>query len=88
MIMFGVAEILFSQIPDFDQIWWLSYVAAGMSFTYSSIGLALGISKVVGMYDYVSTIKEQSHVKVVKINESSIGNMFFSFEKLIKNSFY
>lgn len=47
MIMFGVAEILFSQIPDFDQIWWLSYVAAGMSFTYSSIGLALGISKVV-----------------------------------------
>ncbi|XP_077249761.1 amino acid permease 3-like isoform X1 [Tasmannia lanceolata] len=47
MIMFGVAEILFSQIPDFDQIWWLSIVAAVMSFTYSSIGLALGITKVV-----------------------------------------
>ncbi|XP_077224899.1 amino acid permease 3-like [Tasmannia lanceolata] len=47
MIAFGVAEILFSQIPDFDQIWWLSIVAAVMSFTYSSIGLALGIAKVV-----------------------------------------
>ncbi|KAK6938369.1 Amino acid transporter, transmembrane domain [Dillenia turbinata] len=47
MIMFGVAEIIFSQIPDFDQIWWLSIVAAVMSFTYSSIGLGLGISKVV-----------------------------------------
>ncbi|GFY85395.1 amino acid permease 3 [Actinidia rufa] len=47
MIMFGVTEILFSQIPDFDQIWWLSIVAAIMSFTYSSIGLALGIGKVV-----------------------------------------
>ncbi|KAK9167426.1 hypothetical protein Scep_002617 [Stephania cephalantha] len=46
MIMFGVAEIIFSQIPDFDQIWWLSIVAAVMSFTYSSIGLALGAVKV------------------------------------------
>ncbi|KAK9162360.1 hypothetical protein Syun_003262 [Stephania yunnanensis] len=46
MIMFGVAEIIFSQIPDFDQIWWLSIVAAVMSFTYSSIGLALGVVKV------------------------------------------
>ncbi|KAL6962220.1 Amino acid permease 3 [Sarracenia purpurea var. burkii] len=46
MIMFGVVEIFFSQIPDFDQIWWLSIVAAVMSFTYSIIGLALGIGKV------------------------------------------
>ncbi|KAL1812043.1 hypothetical protein ACET3Z_022108 [Daucus carota] len=46
MIAFGAMEILFSQIPDFDQISWLSIVAAIMSFTYSSIGLALGISKV------------------------------------------
>ncbi|KAG6396265.1 hypothetical protein SASPL_142411 [Salvia splendens] len=43
MIAFGVTQILFSQIPDFDQIWWLSIVAAIMSFTYSSIGLGLGI---------------------------------------------
>lgn len=48
MIAFGAMEILFSQIPDFDQISWLSIVAAVMSFTYSSIGLALGISKVAG----------------------------------------
>lgn len=46
MILFGIIEIIFSQIPDFDQIWWLSIVAAVMSFTYSSIGLALGIVKV------------------------------------------
>lgn len=46
MIIFGVVEILFSQIPDFDQIWWLSIVAAVMSFTYSTIGLGLGIGKV------------------------------------------
>ncbi|XP_073279248.1 amino acid permease 3-like [Primulina huaijiensis] len=46
MIAFGITQILFSQIPDFDQIWWLSIVAAVMSFTYSSIGLGLGIAKV------------------------------------------
>ncbi|KAH9623675.1 hypothetical protein KSS87_000251 [Heliosperma pusillum] len=49
MIIFGVAQIFLSQIPDFDQIWWLSYVAAIMSFTYSSIGLGLGIAKVAGL---------------------------------------
>ncbi|KAG0483055.1 hypothetical protein HPP92_011139 [Vanilla planifolia] len=47
MIIFGVTQIIFSQIPDFDQIWWLSIVAAVMSFTYSSIGLALGVVQVV-----------------------------------------
>ncbi|CAL4981936.1 unnamed protein product [Urochloa decumbens] len=42
MILFGVAEI-----PDLDQIWWLSIVAAAMSFTYSAIGLALGVMQTV-----------------------------------------
>ncbi|XP_077231400.1 amino acid permease 4-like [Tasmannia lanceolata] len=46
MIMFGITEVLFSQIPDFDQVWWLSIVAAIMSFTYSTVGLSLGIAKV------------------------------------------
>ncbi|XP_020203977.1 amino acid permease 4 [Cajanus cajan] len=46
MIIFGICEIFLSQIPDFDQIWWLSTVAAIMSFTYSTIGLSLGIAKV------------------------------------------
>jgi hypothetical protein len=48
MIIFGVAEIFFSQIPDFDQISWLSILAAVMSFTYSSIGLGLGVVQVIG----------------------------------------
>ncbi|XP_074320995.1 amino acid permease 3-like [Silene latifolia] len=47
MIAFGIAEVIFSQIPDFDQISWLSIVAAVMSFTYSSIGLTLGIVQVI-----------------------------------------
>ncbi|MDV3201080.1 MAG: hypothetical protein Q8877_02640 [Sweet potato little leaf phytoplasma] len=48
MISFGVIQILLSQIPNFDKIWWLSIVATIMSFTYSTIGLALGIAKISG----------------------------------------
>jgi amino acid permease len=48
MILFGIFQIVLSQIPDFDRIWWLSIVAAIMSFGYSSIGLSLAIAKVAG----------------------------------------
>ncbi|XP_047320199.1 amino acid permease 3-like [Impatiens glandulifera] len=46
MLIFGAIQLFLSQIPDFDQISWLSIVAAIMSFTYSIIGLSLGIAKV------------------------------------------
>ncbi|XP_057419766.1 amino acid permease 2-like isoform X2 [Lotus japonicus] len=46
MISFGVIQIFFSQIPDFHQTWWLSILAAIMSFTYSLISLYLGITKI------------------------------------------
>ena len=49
MISFGIVEIIFSQISGFDQLWRLSIVAAVISFTYSTIGLGLGIGKVIGM---------------------------------------
>ena len=46
MIMFGIMQLILSQIPYFDQLWWLSIVADVMSFSYSSIGLGLCIGKV------------------------------------------
>ena len=48
MIAFGVREIILSQVPNFDKLSWLSTVAAIMSFSYSGIGLAIGIAKVAG----------------------------------------
>ena len=54
MITFGIIEIIFSQIPDFDQVWWLSIVAAIMSFTYSSVGLGLGVAKVAGYTHFLT----------------------------------
>ncbi|KAL5227355.1 hypothetical protein ABZP36_015620 [Zizania latifolia] len=67
MIIFGVAEIFFSQIPDFDQISWLSMLAAVMSFTYSAIGLALGIVQVVG-----TTRRAMIHLQVSHVIEIDV----------------
>ncbi|GMY30762.1 probable amino acid permease 7 isoform X1 [Fagus crenata] len=47
MLMFGLIQIIMSQIPDFHNMEWLSVVAAIMSFTYSFIGLGLGFAKVI-----------------------------------------
>lgn len=48
MLIFGIIQIVTSQIPNFHNMAWLSVVAALMSFCYSFIGLGLGFSKVIG----------------------------------------
>ncbi|KAF7064381.1 hypothetical protein CFC21_070712 [Triticum aestivum] len=56
MIGFGAAQIVFSQIPNFDQIRWLSVVASAMSFAYSGIGLGLGIAQTVANGGFGGTL--------------------------------
>ncbi|KAL3689006.1 hypothetical protein R1sor_015315 [Riccia sorocarpa] len=48
MAIFGATQILFSQIRDFAETWWLSVLATIMSFTYSGIGLGLIMAKLIG----------------------------------------
>ncbi|XP_020238637.1 probable amino acid permease 7 [Cajanus cajan] len=47
MVLFGLIQVIMSFIPDLHTMAWLSVVAAIMSFTYSFIGLGLGIATVV-----------------------------------------
>ncbi|KAI7731190.1 hypothetical protein M8C21_030261 [Ambrosia artemisiifolia] len=47
MFLFGVIQIVMSQIPDFHSMMWVSFIAAIMSFCYASIGFGLGIAKVI-----------------------------------------
>ncbi|PKI35690.1 probable amino acid permease 7 [Punica granatum] len=47
MLLFGLVQIVMSQIPDFHNMGWLSVVAAIMSFSYASIGFGLGLAKVI-----------------------------------------
>ncbi|TMX04971.1 hypothetical protein EJD97_003756 [Solanum chilense] len=46
IIIFGVMQILLSQIPNFHKLSFLSIIAAAMSFAYSFIGLGLSIAKI------------------------------------------
>eukprot|EP00252_Welwitschia_mirabilis_P006982 TRINITY_DN1796_c0_g1_i1.p1 TRINITY_DN1796_c0_g1~~TRINITY_DN1796_c0_g1_i1.p1 ORF type:complete len:483 (-),score=28.03 TRINITY_DN1796_c0_g1_i1:565-2013(-) len=47
VLLFAVAEIFLSQIPNFSHAWWLSVIAAIMSFSYAIIGLLLSFLKAV-----------------------------------------
>lgn len=47
MMLFGLVQIVMSFIPDLHNMAWVSVVAAIMSFTYSFIGLGLGIATVI-----------------------------------------
>lgn len=50
MLMFGAVQLFTSQIPDMHNLGWLSLFATFMSFCYSTIGIALGFSQVLGIY--------------------------------------
>ncbi|KAL6623059.1 hypothetical protein ACP70R_032938 [Stipagrostis hirtigluma subsp. patula] len=47
MLLFGVAQLVLSFIPNFHSMAWLSVVAAIMSCVYSSIGIGLGLAQVI-----------------------------------------
>ncbi|KAJ0964771.1 hypothetical protein J5N97_025909 [Dioscorea zingiberensis] len=47
MIGFGIIQLFLSQLPNFHKLWWLSIVAAVMSFGYSSIAVGLSFAKTV-----------------------------------------
>ncbi|XP_059299104.1 amino acid permease 3-like [Lycium ferocissimum] len=85
MIMFGVMEIIFSQIPDFDQISWLSIVAAVMSFTYSTIGLGLGVAqvaeagKIEGSLTGISVGTEVSEMQKIWRSLQALGAIAFAY---------
>lgn len=65
MLLFGGIQVFLSQIPTFSKLWWLSILAAVMSFTYSSIGVGLGIGKAA----------EGSHI------QGSLGGLLYTSDK-------
>ncbi|KAF3781645.1 Amino acid permease 3 [Nymphaea thermarum] len=84
MIIFGISEIILSQIPDFDQIWWLSTVAAVMSFTYSTVGLSLGVGKVAEHGSFAGSLTGISVGKVTEAQKiwrslQAFGDIAFAY---------
>uniref|UniRef100_A0A1D1YDC2 Amino acid permease 2 n=1 Tax=Anthurium amnicola TaxID=1678845 RepID=A0A1D1YDC2_9ARAE len=80
MLLFGVLQIVCSLIPDFHNMAWLSAVAAAMSFSYSSIGLALGLAKVIGDGRIKGSIQGVGTTpqKVWKVSQA-LGDIAFAF---------
>ncbi|MCO5602531.1 hypothetical protein L7F22_056664 [Adiantum nelumboides] len=84
MIFFGVVQIILSQIPDFNKLWWLSIVAAIMSFSYSLIGLGLSVARAVeGGHSFGTaggvSIGEVSEAQKVWLVFQALGDIAFAY---------
>ncbi|KAE8798977.1 amino acid permease 8-like [Hordeum vulgare] len=47
MVVFGISQIVFSQLPNLHEMAWLSMLAAVMSFSYSTIGVGLSLAQTI-----------------------------------------
>lgn len=84
MALFGAFQIVLSMIPDFDRIWWLSIVAAIMSFSYSSIGLGLSAGKTIERHHIDGTatgvsLDVLSHAEKTWFVFQALGNIAFAY---------
>lgn len=84
MILFGAVQIFLSQIPNFNKLWWLSIVAAVMSFSYSLIALGLGVHRITepghsyGTLGGVST-GEVTEAQKVWLIFQALGDIAFAY---------
>ncbi|KAM3390407.1 hypothetical protein ACQJBY_012167 [Aegilops geniculata] len=82
MLLFGVAQLVLSFIPNFHSMAWLSVVAAVMSFTYSTIGLGLGLSKTIGdgvVRGSVAGVPMHTPMQKVWRVSQAIGDIAFAY---------
>ncbi|XP_047249353.1 probable amino acid permease 7 isoform X4 [Capsicum annuum] len=82
MVIFGLIQVVVSQIPDFQNMMWLSVVAAVMSFTYSIIGSALGLAKVIENGEIKGSIRglpSSTATEKVWLVAQALGDIAFAF---------
>lgn len=82
MLLFGAVEVVFSQIPNFHDMDWLSVIAAIMSFAYTFIGMALGFAKVIGNGEIkgdISGIPTTAKVEKVWLTSQALGDIAFAY---------
>ncbi|KAL4566943.1 hypothetical protein LXL04_031069 [Taraxacum kok-saghyz] len=82
MLVFGIVQIAASQIPNIFHTKWLSIIAATMSFTYSFIGMGLGLAQVIGqgkIEGSISGISTTNPAQKVWLVAQALGDIAFSF---------
>lgn len=81
-LSFGLVQIVVSQIQDFHNMVWLSIVAAVMSFSYSFIGVGLGLAKVIENGEFLGSISgapASSTVNKIWLVFEALGDIAFAF---------
>ncbi|CAL5406125.1 unnamed protein product [Camellia sinensis] len=82
MLLFGAVQVFLSQIRDFHNMAWLSIIAAIMSFSYSSVGLGLGLAKTIGdgkIKGDIYGVSKTTVVEKVWVVAQAIGDIAFAF---------
>ncbi|KAJ0102424.1 hypothetical protein Patl1_03715 [Pistacia atlantica] len=82
MLMFGFAEIILSQTRNLNNVEWLSVFAAIMSFTYSFIGLGLGLATVIEngyAKGSISGVSTSSSIQKLSLVSQGLGDIAFAF---------
>ncbi|CAA3020043.1 probable amino acid permease 7 isoform X2 [Olea europaea var. sylvestris] len=82
MLIFGIIQALVSQIPNFRNTEWLSVIAAIMSFTYATIGSALGLAKVIENGEIkgsIGGVPTSTPAKKVWAVSQALGDIAFAF---------
>nr|GEY26939.1 probable amino acid permease 7 [Tanacetum cinerariifolium] len=80
MLMFGILQIFASQIPNIFHTKWLSIIAAIMSFTYSLIGIGLGLGQVIEQGKIEGSINgiTTNSIQKVWLVAQAIGDITFA----------
>ncbi|EYU26220.1 hypothetical protein ABFS82_08G200800 [Erythranthe guttata] len=82
ILLFGGVQIIFSQIPNFHNMQWLSIIAAVMSFAYTFIGLGLGFANVLENGEIrgdLSGVSTSTVADKVWLSSQAIGDIAFAF---------
>lgn len=82
MLLFGVVQILMSQIPDFHSMVLVSAIAALMSFCYASIGFGLGFAQVVENHEIYGSIRGVPAASVAHklwLTFQALGDIAFAY---------
>ncbi|XP_024967287.1 probable amino acid permease 7 isoform X2 [Cynara cardunculus var. scolymus] len=82
MILFGIVQIIASQIPNFHCTKWLSVIAAVMSFAYSFIGSGLGLAQTIGngkVKGSIGGVSTDEPIQKVWLVAQAIGDIAFSY---------
>ncbi|KAL1332660.1 hypothetical protein HN51_061440 [Arachis hypogaea] len=82
MVIFGAIQIVMSFIPDLHNLAWVSIVAAVMSFTYSFIGLGLGIATVIengSIMGRVTGISTRTAADKIWLVFQALGDIAFAY---------